>query len=137
MYSVDDIFARLQKGEDANAIAQEMADALNDALDRKHAEDEAAANVQKEKAADADYVATVLNEFLTKYYPGEGQELTGEMIIAACDEVEDALIHLSDLTDRIEAMFTPKQTECSKSKDKRDHVSADEAIKHFLRAFGL
>lgn len=138
MYSVDDIFARLQKGDDPNAIAQEMADALNGALDQKRQADEAAAranDIQKQKVADANDLAEMINDFLGKYYDlGDNETLSGEDLISACDEAQRAIGKLQHLAEifGIDAAEAPSKD--SKSKMKKD---ADAAIGDFLRAFGL
>ena len=141
MYSVDDIFTRLQKGEDANAIAQEMADALNGALDRKHAEEKAAAerqaNVQKreKQMIAAQDICDMLNAFLREYYDVNDVNavLTAEELVDCCDQASEAINSLTDHLNKMKAIFGVE----SNSKDKRDNTSADDAIRGFLRAFGL
>ena len=68
MYDVNDILARLQNGENADAIAQEFADALNGAIQKRN-EEKAAADRKAEKVETLTYILENIVEFVTEFYP--------------------------------------------------------------------
>ena len=110
MYDVNDILARLQNGENADAIAQEFADALNGAIQKRN-EEKAAADRQADKVAALTYILEDIIEFVTEFYPelivDEDLEVTPEEIehvIEVLDvyapkfkELNAALAHLEPL----------------------------------------
>ena len=79
MYTKDDILKRLQDGETSETIAQEMAQALNDAIAAKEEADRKAAleaeaalykfQYETKRKEECAYLADHFNEFLDKYYP--------------------------------------------------------------------
>ena len=110
MYDVNDILARLQNGENADAIAQEFADALNDAIQKRN-EEKAAADRKADKVATLTYILDEIIEFVEEFYPelivDEDIEVTPEdveNIIEVLDvyvpkfkELNAALAHLEPL----------------------------------------
>lgn len=110
MYDVNDILARLQNGENADAIAQEFADALNDAIQKRN-EEKAAADRKADKVATLTYILDEIIEFVEEFYPelivDEDLEVTPEdveRIIEVLDvyapkfkELNAALAHLEPL----------------------------------------
>lgn len=119
-YTKEDLLARLRKGEDPDTIADEMVKALNDAMDAKKAEDEAAAEQAKidaNRMADAEDIATLINDFAKTYYDTD-IKYTGQMV---CD-VMDATKQFSNI-----------KVKFSKSHD----MDVDTIINEFLDSFGL
>ena len=96
MYNVDDILARLQNGENADAIAQEFADALNGAIQKKN-EAQAAADRQADKVATLTYILDEIIEFVAEFYP---ELITDEDLEVTPEEVE----HIIEVLD----VYAPK-----------------------------
>lgn len=126
MYTKNDILARLQKGENAADIANEMADMLNAANDAYEAQKAAAEEKAKKDAVrneDAEYVAAVINDFAKKHYDID-LNYTAKMV---CDVMDT----------------TASFAGIAKSFDKVDNVrihkieDADAIIDHFLKELGL
>ena len=68
MYDVNDILARLQNGENADAIAQEFADALNGAIQKRN-EEKAAADRKAEKVETLICILDDIIDFVEEFYP--------------------------------------------------------------------
>ncbi len=72
MFKVEDILARLHNGEDVDAIAKEMTDALNDANDQFQKEEEAKAaeaHVKEvQKLQDLQEIIDLMHDFCINYY---------------------------------------------------------------------
>lgn len=74
MYTKNDIMARLQKGDDPQAIANEIADTLNAALKEyeeskaEAAKKEAAVKKDAEKQKDMTELCNMFNAYMHKYY---------------------------------------------------------------------
>ena len=110
MYDVNDILARLQNGENADEIAQEFADALNGAIQKRN-EEKAAADRKADKVATLTCILDDIIEFVEEFYPelivDEDIEVTPEdveNIIEVLDvyapkfkELNAALAHLEPL----------------------------------------
>lgn len=103
MYDVNDILARLQNGENADAIAQEFADALNDAIQKRN-EEKAAADRKADKVATLTYILDEIIEFVEEFYP--------ELIVD-----EDIEVTPEDVENVIEVLdvYTPKFKELKES----------------------
>lgn len=103
MYNSADILARLRKGETPDDIANEMANALNEAQDTLKAE-EAKAVQEKEKSEQlnklAARIAADVNEYLEV---AAGIELTDEERMTA-EEVRELTDGLSPLLDLLKDM---------------------------------
>ena len=115
MYNSADILARLRKGETPDDIANEMANALNEAQDALKAE-EAKAVQEKEKNKQLDAlaarIATDVNEYLEV---AAGIELTDEERMTA-EEVRELTDSLSPLLDMLkDAKITVKKTPHTKT----------------------
>lgn len=119
MYSMEDIFARLQQGETAESIANEMADAINAAV-AKLEEEKVKASQEKEKKAAAQMAADGLNE-LIKIYDLTNERLKAEDVIVMMDSAVTLRKELEDLT-----KATPTFTK-----------SADRTLDDFLKSWGL
>ena len=144
MFTEKDILARLQAGEDAQKIADEMADILNAAnktyIDQKEAEQkrleaerkakEAAAKQTKARQKkEADIVMEVLTKWIVKYYATTPEEekkykavlagMDGEVLIAIADEA----IKAAKMWENMESIFDVKPV--GKKKKTVDDVFAD------------
>lgn len=135
MTDVNAILARLQKGESPEAIANEYAKAINDAieLDKKNKE----AEVQKQKAAAekeaklnalADTVAETIIEYVRVSAPEVAKLLDEESALDASEvrKTLDSIIPMVAAAAQLAAVPVKKSDKAS---------SADDAIAAFLDAF--
>lgn len=115
MYSSADILARLRKGETPEDIANEMANALNEAQDTLKAE-EAKAVQEKEKNEQLDALAARIAADMNEYLEAAaGIKLTDEEHMTG-EEVRDLADELSPLLDLLKDMkITVKKTPHSKT----------------------
>ena len=144
MVNSKDILARLQNGEKAEDIANELVSALNDAakayneeVAAKKAEDEAKAKREAKKVADMQDIIDLLYEFCIEYYCDDNDdvdavkdafnELTAKKVIAIIEEVGTAVLD-------IEKMLNPAPVKAIKIGSKKD---ADMVINSFLKSIGL
>lgn len=155
MFKVEDIVARLQNGEDANAIAAEMCNALNEAINvQKEAEEKAAkADKEAEKMTDLQVILDLIHDFCMDYYceTDEDEKIINEAFAGldaktVNEMIENAGRYAADLMEaekRIHELFaaTPLfAEECKpaiKAKHKPKAVDPDATIKNFLKSIGL
>ena len=103
MYNSADILARLRKGETPDDIANEMANALNEAQDTLKAE-EAKAVQEKEKNEQLDALAARIADDVSEYLEAAaGIKLTDEERMTG-EEVRDLANELSPLLDLLKNM---------------------------------
>ena len=103
MYNSADILARLRKGETPDDIANEMANALNEAQDALKAE-EAKAVQEKEKNEQLDALAARIANDVSEYLEvAAGIKLTDEERMTG-EEVRDLANELSPLLDLLKNM---------------------------------
>ena len=138
MFDEKVILARLQNGEDAQTIANEMAEMINKANkmyadevakaeEAKRAEEQKKA-LQEQKVAD---LQAILDEFalwFAQYYGIDaGDELKADSIMELIDEVQvwtDALKHLGSVSVKKPAVKVVKK------------ANADDTINQFLKSMG-
>lgn len=120
---MNDIIARLKNGEDAQAIADEMAKSLNDAVKQVEKESKQAGR----KAALAQEIADRINEYagLNGY---KDSALTASDVENIFTEVYGLLDGVNDLLDA----FIPKSEKVKVKKVKR---TDDDVIADFLNTF--
>ena len=120
---MNDIIARLKNGEDAQAIADEMAKSLNDAVKQVEKESKQAGR----KAALAQEIADRINEYaaLNGY---KDSALTASDVENIFTEVYDLLDGVNDLLDAL----IPKSEKVKVKKVKR---TDDDVIAEFLNTF--
>jgi hypothetical protein len=120
---MNDIIARLKNGEDAQAIADEMAKSLNDAVKQVEKESKQAGR----KAALAQEIADRINEYaaLNGY---KDSALTASDVENIFAEVYGLMTGVNDLLD---ALF-PKSEKVKVKKVKR---TDDDVIAEFLNTF--
>ena len=103
MYNSADILARLRKGETPDDIANEMANALNEAQDALKAE-EAKAVQEKEKNKQLDALAARIADDVSEYLEvAAGIKLTDEERMTS-EEVRELADELSPLLDLLKNM---------------------------------
>lgn len=136
MFDVNEILVRLQNGEDAQKIADEMAATLNLAnktYEDQKAKEEAAKKqneVQKEK--DLQKILDMFADWFKTYY---GIETKGELEADAVLELIDSIKEYVEALKGLETMFNMKNTpKIIKSNTKPK--SADEQISDFLKKMG-
>lgn len=123
MFDTNELLARLQNGESADAIAQEMASALNDAI-AEHQKEEAAKN---NKTADARALTLNIIAYIGEYHPKlydmmfEDQskeamdanvESLTDGVMKTCEELETAMPMITKM-----AAFSKSITNHAKSAD--------------------
>ena len=115
MYSSADILARLRKGETPEDIANEMANALNEAQDTLKAEETKAVQ-EKEKNEQLDTLAARIAADVNEYLEvAAGIELTDEERMTA-EEVRELTDTLSPLLNMLkDAKITVKKTPHTKT----------------------
>ena len=134
MYDVNEILARLQKGESPEVIANECAKAINDAieLDKKNKEAELQKQKEAEKEAKLNALAETMLESILEYVKisaPEVAELLDDEVALDASEVRKTL-------DSIIPMVAAAANLAAVPVKKRDNTSsADDAIHAFLDAF--
>ena len=159
MVNSKDILTRLQNGEKAEDIANELINALNDANDAynkeveaKKAEDEAKAKRDVKKVADMQEILDLLHDFCIEYYCDNNEdinevhaafnELTAEKVIEMVEEVGTAVLDMEKKLKDIDKMFGMFNSAPVKTiKIDKDFVpgkkNADAVIGSFLKSIGL
>lgn len=154
MVNSKDILARLQNGEKAEDIANELINALNDANDAynkeveaKKAEDETKAK----KVADMQDILDLLHDFCIEYYCDSNEdineveaaftEFTAEKVIEIVEEAGAAVLELDEQLKDIEKMFGTfpfgKSTVELRLDKEATPADADAVIGKFLKSIGL
>ena len=153
MVNSKEIRTRLQNGESAEDIANELIAALNDANDEynkaqaaQKAEAEAKAKREAKKVADMQDILELLHDFCIEYYCESNDdinaveeafdELTAEKIIAMVEEAGAAVLDMEKRFKEVEKLFggfgdIPVKT------IKVDKKNADAVISNFLKGIGL
>ena len=159
MVNSKDILTRLQNGEKAEDIANELVSALNDAakayneeVAAKKAEDEAKAKREANKVKDMQDIVDLLHDFCIEYYCDDNEdinaveeafaELTAEKLIAIVEEAGAAVLDMEKKLKDIEKLFgTFNAAPVKTIKIDKDFVpgkkNADAVIGSFLKSIGL
>ena len=150
MYNVNDILARLQNGESADAIAQSFADALNGAIQKQQEEKAMAAQRHEDKVAALTNIIDDVIDFIEEFYPemipaGMDFEFSAEDIedvIKALDDSMPKFVELNAALSDLQALT--KKPEADRVIAKVDRKPATftaavngDAISNFLKANGL
>lgn len=120
---MNDIIARLKNGEDAQAIADEMAKSLNDAVKQVEKESKQA----DRKAALAQEIADRINEYAA-LNGHKDSELTASDVENIFAEVYGLMTGVNDLLDALFPKSTPVKVKKVKKTD-------DDVIADFLNTF--
>ena len=138
MFDEATILARLQNGEDAQKIADEMAAALNkvnkiysDQKAKEEADRAAAKRAESQKKEDLQEIIDLFMEWLSTYYGVDAQtELTADQVL----ELIDSIFEYVEAMKGLESMFAKKApVKVIKSNTK---PNADETINQFLTKMG-
>ena len=118
MVNSKDILTRLQNGEKAEDIANELINALNDANDAYNKEVEAKkaeSETKAKKIADMQDILDLLHDFCIEYYCDSNEdineveeafdEFTAEKVIEIVEEAGAAVLELNEQLKDIEKMF--------------------------------
>ena len=147
MFTEKDILARLRNGEDAQTIANEMANILNAANktyeDQKEAEkkrlaaekaakEAAAKQMEARKKREADTLVEALGKWVIKYYAKPEEEKEYRRVLAELDGA--ALIAVAD--DVVSAMKMVKGMESIFDFKPKDKKNSDDVIAEFLSKMG-
>ena len=137
MFDEKTILARLQNGEDAQKIADEMAAMINKAnkayADQKAAEEAARKQNEVQKKEDLQEILDLFADWLKIYYGVETKgELTAEAVLELIDSIKEYIEALKDL----EALFDIKKPAVKGIKSNTKPKSADEQIRDFLNKMG-
>ena len=136
MFDVNEILARLQNGEDAQKIADEMAATLNLANktyeDQKAKEEAAKKQNEVQKKKDLQAILDMFADWFKTYY---GIEAKGELEADAVLELIDSIKEYVEALKGLETVFNMKNSpKIIKSNTKPKN--ADEQINDFLKKMG-
>ena len=157
MITTQELLERLRKGEDAEAIAKELVDTLNGALDQHKAEEEAkaaaakkAAEVRTNKIEDMEEILDLIYDFWLEYYCDTNEdidnldkifdEIKPEEVVDSLEELGKWAFELDKSMKSFEnilgkpTLFNGKPIKVAMAKDAAD---ADKIISNFLKNMGL
>ena len=158
MINSKDILTRLQNGEKAEDIANELVSALNVANDAylkeqeaKKAESEAKAKREVQKIIDMQDILDLLHDFCIEYYCDDSEDinaveaafadLTAEKVIAMVEEAGAAVLDMEKKLKDVEKLFGSISAAPIKTiKVDKDFVpgkNTDVIINNFLKSIGL
>lgn len=154
MVNSKDILTRLQNGEKAEDIANELINALNDANDAYNKEVEAKkveSETKAKKVADMQDILDLLHDFCIEYYCDNNEdinaveeafdEFTAEKVIEMVEEAGAAVLKFDEQLKDIEKMFGTfpfgKSTVELRLDKEATPADADAVIGKFLKSIGL
>lgn len=137
MFDEKTILARLQNGEDAQKIADEMAAMINAAnktyTDQKAAEEAAKKQNEVQKKEDLQEILDMFADWFKTYYSIETKgELEADAVLELIDSIKEYVEALKGL----ETMFGVKKPAAKVIKSNTKPKSADEQISDFLNKMG-
>ncbi len=122
MYTKDDIMARLQKGDDSQAIANEIADTLNAAV-AEYEENQKAAQREKEaakrdseKQKDMAELCRLFWNYMQKYYGWDEGEFSDEDVREVIESTEAAMVAATELKSMFENLNKTLNEQPAKSR---------------------
>lgn len=122
MYTKDDIMARLQKGDDPQAIANEIADTLNAAF-AEYEENQKAAQKEKEaakrnseKQKDMAELCRLFWKYMQKYYGWDEGEFSDEDVREVIESTEAAMVAATELKSMFENLNKTLNEQPAKSR---------------------
>ena len=154
MVNSKDILTRLQNGEKAEDIANELINALNDANDAYNKEVEAKkaeSETKAKKVADMQDILDLLHDFCIEYYCDSNEdineveaafdEFTAEKVIEIVEEAGATVLKFDEQLKDIEKMFGTfpfgKSTVELRLDKEATPADADAVIGKFLKSIGL
>lgn len=137
MFDEKTILARLQNGEDAQKIADEMAATLNLANktyeDQKAKEEAAKKQNEVQKKEDLQEILDMFADWFKTYYGIEAKaELEADAVLELIDSIKEYVEALKGL----EAMFNVQKPAAKVIKSNTKPKNADETINAFLNKMG-
>ena len=153
MVNQNDILARLQAGESADVIAQEMVDALN-AANAQFAEEKAANDVKAQKAEFVEEMADIVRDYIMTFHADsyiaamiKDQEIDPAEIVEMLDQSFEQLDQEIRKLKEIEKMFSglmakldahPVDCDCACHDKATGKIEPNmDALAGFLKANGL
>lgn len=153
MVNMNDILARLQAGESADAIAQEMVDALN-AANAQFAEEQAANDVKAQKAEFVEEMADIVRDYIMTFHADsyiaemiKDQEINPTEIVEMLDQSFEQLDQEIRKLKELEKMFSglmakldahPADCDCGCHDKAVGKIEPNmDALAGFLKANGL
>ena len=153
MFKVEDILARLQNGENANDIADEMVKVLNTANEQFQKEEEEKAKAAEaqaknaKKLADLQAILDLMHDYCIEYYCDGNEDINtvkavfADLDAAAVDKmIEEAgayAVKMAEAQKRIENMFNVGFGVPTETKKKEKKRTPDDVIAGFLNSMGL
>lgn len=139
MFDVNDILARLQNGEDAQKIADEMAATLNLANktyeDQKAKAEAEAKRAEIQKKEELQDILDMFVDWFGTYYGINTAEVKEELTADQVIELIDSLKEYIDAIKGLESMFDKKPA-VKVIKSNTKPANADETINAFLNKMG-
>lgn len=143
MFDEKTILARLQNGEDAQTIANEMAAMINAAnktyTDQKAAEEAAAAKAEVQKREELQSILDLFCDWFGTYYDMDVTEIKSELKADQVIELIDSLKEYVEAIKGLETMFSVKNATkpaVKVIKSNTKPANADETISAFLNKMG-
>lgn len=143
MFDEKTILARLQNGEDAQTIANEMAAMMNAAnkmyTDQKAAEEAAkaeAAKAEVQKKEDLQEILDMFCDWFGTYYKMDVEEIKAELKADQVIELIDSLKEYVEAIKGLESMLGGKKPAVKVIKSNTKPANADETINAFLNKMG-
>ena len=135
MYTKDDIMARLQKGDDPQAIANEIADTLNAAV-AEYEENQKAAQKEKEaakrnseKQKDMTELCRLFWKYMQKYYGWDEGEFSDEDVRDVIESTEAAMVAATELKSMFENLNKTLNEDMDEQPAKLRHETIPNAKK--------
>ena len=135
MYTKDDIMARLQKGDDPQAIANEIADTLNAAV-AEYEENQKAAQKEKEaakrdseKQKDMAELCRLFWNYMQKYYGWDEGEFSDEDVREVIESTEAAMVAATELKTMLENLNKTLNEDMDEQPAKSRHETISNAKK--------
>ena len=142
MFDEATILARLQNGEDAQTIANEMAAALNkvnkmhqDTLAKQAAEKAAAERAEVQKKEELQDILDMFVDWFGTHYGVDAEAIKAELTAESVIELVDSLKEYIEAMKGLEAMFGKSAAKPVK-KIVKPTANADETINGFLKEMG-
>ena len=148
MFKVEDILVRLQNGEDAGAIANEMVNALNAANEQFQKEEEAKKKEieirNKKKVTDLQAILDLMHDFCIDYYCDNNNDIDSVNAVFADLKAEEVIkqiegigVQVAQLENTMKEFGNMFDASPIKIKPMTVDKDADRVIQGFLKSIGL
>lgn len=148
MVNMNDILARLQAGESADAIAQEMVDALN-AANAQFAEEQAANDVKAQKAEFVEEMADIVRDYIMTFHADsciaemiKDQEINPveivEMLDQSFEQLDQEIRKMKEIEKMLGGILGKLEHNCGCADKATGKIEPNmDALAGFLKANGL